>query len=60
MKKAIESEFSLPLGKFYMFCVHVMYTPCSKLPFSMEHAKWQLRLSDNDKHCGSYMALWQH
>ena len=28
VEKAIESVFSLTLGKFYMFCVHVMYTQC--------------------------------
>ena len=28
-----------PLSKFYMFLVHVMYTPYSKLPFSAKHAK---------------------
>ena len=39
VEKAIESEFSLTLGKFYVFCVHVLYTQCSKLPFSVKHAK---------------------
>ena len=44
-EKAINSEFSLPHGNLHnMFCVHVMYTLCSKLPFGMKHAKRQLRL----------------
>ena len=42
VEKAIDSEFCLHLSKFYIFCVHVMYAPCSKLPFSMKHVKWQL------------------
>ena len=36
-----------PLGKFYIFHVNVMYTPCSKLSFSTNHVNWQLRLGDN-------------
>ena len=46
LDKTIDHEFSLPLGEFYMFCVHLMYTPCSKLPnchISTKHAEWQLR-----------------
>ena len=31
----------------YMFRVHVMYIPCSKLSFSTKHANWKLRLGDN-------------
>ena len=38
LKKAIEREFSLPLGKFYMLCVHVMYSPSSKLSFHMQQS----------------------
>ena len=48
LDKMLDTEFSLLLGEFYMFCVHAMYTLCSKLPncqISMKHAKWQLRLS---------------
>ena len=48
LDNTIDSEFSLPLGEFYMFRVHLMYTPCSKLPnchISTKHSKWQLRLN---------------
>ena len=34
MDKMLSSEFYLSVGKFCMFCVHVMYSPCSKLQFS--------------------------
>ena len=37
MAKAIESKFSLTLGKFYVFCELVLYTQCSKLPFSVKY-----------------------
>ena len=30
VKKAIESEFSFTLGKFCIFCMHVIYTLCSQ------------------------------
>ena len=43
----INSEFSLSLGKSYMFRVHVMHSTSSKLPFSRKHVKWKLRLNDN-------------
>ena len=52
VEKAIESEFSLTLGKFYMFYVHVLYTQCRKFPFSKKHGKWQLRPSEN-------LVLWE-
>ena len=46
--KVTENEFSFTLSKFYyIFCVYVLYGQCCKLPFSMKHSKWQLRLSDN-------------
>ena len=38
VEKAIESEFSLTLSKFYMFYVHVLYTQCSKHPFRGKQA----------------------
>ena len=47
MENAIDSELSLHLSKVYMFLVHVMYSPCSKLLFRVKHPKWPLRLSDN-------------
>ena len=46
MEKAIEYKFSLTLGKFFMFCVHILCAQCSKLSFSMKHSKWQLRISE--------------
>ena len=37
VENIINSEFSLHLGKFYMFRIHVVYSPCSKLPLSDMH-----------------------
>ena len=48
MEKAIESRFPLTLGRFYMSCVHVLYTQCSKLPFSMN---WGLFLHSTILKC---------
>ena len=45
MDKTIDNEFSIHMGKFYILHVYVVYSPCSKLPFSEKHAKCQL--SDN-------------
>ena len=36
--QAIENEFSLTVGKFHMFSEHILYTQCSKLPFSVKHS----------------------
>ena len=48
VEKATESEFSLSntLGKFYMFCVHVMYTSYIISFHLVKHTK-KSRLSDN-------------
>ena len=35
MDKMIDIMSFLHLGKFCMFYVHVMYSPCSKFPFIM-------------------------
>ena len=37
-EKAIENEFSLTLGNFYVLCT-CPYTRCNKLPFSVKHSK---------------------
>ena len=34
MDKTIDNEFSIHMGKFYILHVYVVYSPCSKLPFS--------------------------
>ena len=44
--KSLDHKFSLSLWLSLMFCVHVMYTPCSKLPnchICMKYVRWQLR-----------------
>ena len=55
VEKAIESEFSLTLGRLYMFCVHIMSCVLNVVNFHLaaKHFKQQLRLSDIIKHYGS-------